>query len=247
MKRIVTLLLLCYSVLQLSAQIRKVQHRPYIDLRPMHFGISIGLNMQDIEFQNVGPHSIILPDGTETEGSVLCDADIWNPGFSVGVLTDMRISQHFSFRISPAMHFGSKRLTFRNLLDLDDAGHPRLTTQDMRCTYLSVPFDLKFSAERFNNYRPYILAGVSPMLNLASKDQEAIQLKRFDTLLEVGMGCDFYLPFFKLIPEIKFCYGLGNVLDTDHLSELRDPTKYASAASVSSARTKMILFTLYFE
>ena len=48
------------------AQERKPQNKPYIDLRPMHFGISVGFHMQDIELQNVGPQIITLDDGTQT-------------------------------------------------------------------------------------------------------------------------------------------------------------------------------------
>ena len=38
---------------------------------------------------------------------------------------------------------------------------------------------------------------------------------RSNTYVEVGLGCDFYLPFFKLIPELKFCFGLANLLKKD--------------------------------
>lgn len=145
------------------------------------------------------------------------------------------------------MHFGSKHLVFRDMMNLSESGRPREFTQDMKNTYISVPVDLKFSAERFNNYRPYVMAGVNPMVNLAGKDQDYLQLKRYDIMLEVGMGCDFYLPFFKLIPELKFCYGLTNTLDKSHTNELTDVNKRVFSQSVSSARTKMIVLTLYFE
>ena len=56
-----------------------IQHKPYIDLRPMHFGISVGMNLQDIEFK--------------TEAPIVCDVDRWNAGFSVGVLADMLSAQ----------------------------------------------------------------------------------------------------------------------------------------------------------
>jgi hypothetical protein len=248
MKRTLLLIFLMLSVTIASvAQQRRVQNKPYIDLRPLHLGISIGLNMQDVEFQNVGPQTITMDDGSQLPASVLCDADMWNPGFSVGVLADFRLHQHLSLRISPTMHFGSKHLVFRNLLDPTESGRPRETTQDMKNTYLSVPVDLKFSAQRFNNYRPYILAGVAPMVNLAGKDQDYVQLKRYDMMVEVGLGCDFYLPFFKLIPELKFCYGLSDVLDKGHVNELTDVNKRAFAQSVTSARTKMFVLTLYFE
>ena len=42
-------------------------------------------------------------------------------------------------------------------------------------------------------------------------------------MLEAGMGCDLYMPFFKFIPEIKFCFGLTNVLQKKR-TDLTDPT-----------------------
>jgi hypothetical protein len=145
------------------------------------------------------------------------------------------------------MHFGAKHLTFRNLTETDQEGRPLEARQDMKNTYISLPFDLKFSAERWNNYRPYMMAGVNPTLNLTSKNQEYIQLKKTDLFLEVGLGCDFYLPFFKLIPELKFCFGLGDVLYKDHVNELRDANMKSFAASVNSATSKMFVLTFYFE
>ena len=196
-KRIIIGLLLIATALTAAAQGRKVQNKPYIDLRTLHFGISIGLHMQDMEVNNVGPQ--LLDDGTQR--LVLSEVDTWNPGFSVGVLADLRLSQHLALRFLPTLHFGSKHLTFRDFDDLNDAGKPRESTQDMKNTYLAFPINLKFSAERFNNYRPYLIGGVSPMINLTGKDQDYVHLNRFDTMVEVGMGCDFYLPFFKLIPS----------------------------------------------
>ena len=246
MKRLITVILLVAIGLTAAAQKRKVQNKPYIDLRPFHFGISMGLNLQDAEMSNVGPQ--LLEDGTMR--TITCDVDNWNPGFSVGVLGDFRLSDNFNVRISPTMHFGSKHLVFRDFNDVNDAGQPRETTQDLKNSYLAIPLDLKFSAPRFNNYRPYVVAGFSPMINLAGKDQDYVRLKRFDAMVNVGMGCDFYLPYFKLIPELKFCYGLTNALDKDHVNELIDVNKriYANSINgVDGVRTKMFLFTLYFE
>lgn len=229
------------------AQERRPQHKPYIDLRPLHFGISVGFHMQDIEFDNVGPQTFIGDDGTETTQAIVCDQDNWNPGFSVGVLADMRLSNHLSARLSPTMHFGAKHLTFRNLTQLDEYGRATVTTQDLKNVYISLPIDLKFSAERFNNYRPYIIGGINPMINLSGKDQDYIQLKRYDTMVEVGLGCDFYLPFFKFIPELKFCYSLSDAINYKHIDELTDVNKRSYAQSVTPGHSKMIVLTFYFE
>lgn len=210
-----------------------IQHKPYIDLRPMHFGISVGVNMQDIEF--------------ETEAPIVCDADRWNTGFSVGVLADMRLTNHLNLRLAPTMHFGAKHLVFRNLANSTTDGMVTTETQDLKNTYLALPVDLKFSAQRWNNIRPYMLAGVSPMVNLTNKSQEIVQLKRTDLMVEVGLGCDLYLPFFKLIPELKFCYGLGDRIDKGHITDIKDDHKKMYASSIKSGHTKMIVLSFYFE
>ena len=246
-RRIIIITALACAILTATAQERKIQNKPYIDLRPMHFGILVGMNLQDIEFDNVGPQTITLDDGTTQESTILCDADKWNAGFTVGVLADLRLSKHLNLRFSPSMHFGAKHLTFRNLTETDSEGRPMEATQDMKNTYIALPIDLKFSAERWNNYRPYLMAGVSPMINLTSKNQEYIQLKRSDFFVEVGLGVDLYLPFFKLIPELKFCYSLRDALDHDHAGELQDANQRKYTNAVSRGASKMIVLTFYFE
>ena len=247
MKRLFTLLSIAVLTLTASAQERKPQNKPYIDLRPLHFGISVGFHAQDIELQNVGPQLITLSDGTTATETIVCDQDTWNPGFSVGVLADLRLSKHFSLRLSPTMHFGAKHIVFRHLNRTDAEGRTIEVSQDMKNTYIAFPIDLKFAAERFNNYRPYLTAGINPMINLTGKSQDYVQLKRYDTMLEVGLGCDLYLPFFKLIPELKFSYSLMDAIDHNHANELTDPNQRIYATSVTAGHAKMITLTFYFE
>lgn len=247
MRRIFLSIIICTVCCGVAAQERKAQNKPYIDLRTLHFGILVGMHLQDIEFENVGPQTITSADGTQTQQTILCDADSWNPGFSVGVTAELRLHTNFSLRFTPAMHFGAKHLRFRNLSQIGENGKPYETTQDLKNTYISLPVDVKFSAPRFNNHRPYLLAGVNPMINLTGKSQDYIRLKRFDTFVEVGLGCDFYLPFFKLIPELKFCYSLGNALDKGHADNLQDVNMRAYANSVTAGHSKMVMLTFYFE
>ena len=248
MKRLLFIIAISTLCLAATAQSdRRVQNKPYTDLRFLHFGILVGAHLQDIEFQNVGPHMVTDDDGVSTEQYILCDADRWTAGFSVGVLGELRLHDHFSLRVTPTMHFGAKHLTFIDMLHQDEFGQPRKQTQDLKNTYVSLPIDIKFAAPRWNNHRPYIMAGVNPMINLTGGDQDLVRIKRFNTMLEIGLGCDLYLPFFKLIPELKFCFGLGDVLDKDHIKELRDANLRGFASSVSSAQSKMFVLTFYFE
>ena len=241
------LTLLCLLATTGQAQTRTIQNRPYTDLRTLHFGILVGLHLQDIELKNVGPQNIQLEDGTTMEKTIVCDDDRWNAGFSVGVLADLRLSNHLNLRFAPSMHFGAKHLVFRNLSEMNQDGRPREERQDMKNTYLAFPIDLKFSAERWNNYRPFLVAGINPMVNLTGKNQEMMALKRSDLMVEVGLGCALYLPFFKLTPELKFCYSLKDAVDHGHANELKDANLRKYANAVTKGHSKMIVLTFYFE
>lgn len=230
-----------------AAQERRVENRPYTDLRPVHLGVLIGTHWQDIELMNAGPQTITLDDGTTQETLVTTDQDRWDMGFTVGVLAEFRLSTHFQLRVAPSMYFGNRHVVFQNFTERDDDGNPTERRQDLKTSYFATAFDLIFSAPRFNNHRPYLVTGLVPMLNLTSRDNEYLRLKKMDVYAELGVGCDFYLPFFKLRPELKFMYGLTNMLDTKHADNLRDKTMLPYAKSVNKARTKIIALTFYFE
>ncbi len=231
------------------AQDTQVQNRPYTDLRPFHFGVMVGTHLQDLEFVNVGPQTVTTVDGT-AEKLITTDQDRWDPGFTVGVIGEFRLGTHFAFRLAPAMYFGTRNIRFLNLTDKTGSGANVTQTQELKTIYVSGAAELLFSAPRFNNHRPYLLAGFNPMLNLSGSDSDYIKLKRYDLFLEVGLGCDFYLPFFKLRPELKFCYGLINNLDTGHPKRFNDPSmadRFMYANSVKESRSKIIALTFYFE
>jgi len=231
---LITIVAISIATVNMAQKSSVIQHKPYIDLRQMHFGILIGMNLQDIEMQSKEP--------------ILCDEDRWSPGFSVGVMADMRLSDYLNLRVSPTMHFGAKHLSFRKQeADVTNENLKTEVIQNMKNTYLAIPVDLKFSSKRWNNIRPYMLAGISPMVNLTNNSQEIVKLKRTDVMLEVGLGCDIYLPFFKLAPELKFCYGLGNRIDKSHVNDIKDDYKKMYANSITSGHTKMIVLTFCFE
>lgn len=237
---------MCIVSLAASAQERTVQNRPYTDLRPFHFGVVVGMHVQDMEVRMAGPMTITTEDGTQ-ETLVTADQSRWDPGINVGVLGELRLSTHFQLRVAPMMYFGTRHIVFQDLKNLSASGKPEEKRQDMKTAYIAVAGDIIFAAPRFNNHRPYLMAGVSPMINLTGKSTDALKLKRTSLSLEFGVGCDFYLPYFKLRPELKFVYGLGNALDTKHAKELRDKSLLKYTYGVKEARTKMVVLSFYFE
>lgn len=246
-KVILTYISLILPLLTASAQVKTVQNRPYTDLRPFHFGVLLGIHLQDIELLNAGPQTVTLQDGTVATTDISADQDRWDPGFTVGVLGEFRLLTNFQFRIAPAMFFGTRHITFINRSSLDAEGQPTKQKQDLKTAYFSTAFDLIFSAPRFNNHRPYLLAGINPMLNLNGNSNDYLKLKSTNIYTEIGVGCDFYLPYFKLRPELKFMYGLGDNLDKKHADKLKDKNMLPYTLSVKEAHTKIIALTFYFE
>ena len=222
---------------QLGAQERKVQNRPYIDMRRWHYGFLVGTHFQDIEFTN---NASIHNTEEGIQEAWFADVASYTPGFSVGVLGELRMTEHVALRFVPTMHFGDKAVTFRE----QQSG--AMEWQAIKSTYLTVPVEVKYSAQRFNNYRPYVLAGLAPMLDLTVKRQRALLVQRADVAVEVGLGCDFYLPFFKLIPELKFCFGLSDILVKDR-SDLTDKNLLKYTQALDKATSRMMVLTFYFE
>lgn len=235
------------SLLHAIAQQRTVENRPYTDLRPFHFGIIAGTHLQDLEFVNVGMQTITNEDGTTSEALITCDQDRWDNGFIVGIVGELRLNKSFQFRVAPAMYFGTRHLTFLNRTSQAAGAKDYEKTQNIKSAYISAAMDLIYASQRFNNHRPYMLVGLNPMINLTGKSDDYLKLKRYDLFIEAGLGCDFYLPYFKIRPEIKFLYGLTNCLDTDHANHIRDVSKLPYTNSVNKARSKMFVLSFYFE
>ena len=84
------------------------------------------------------------------------------------------------------------------------------------------------------------------MYDLTSSKGSYIRTQPLQTFVEVGFGCDFYLPFFKLIPELKFCFGLNNTLQRNR-PDLTDPSQLVFTQSLQSATPNMVVLTFYFE
>ena len=221
----------------LHAQERKIQNRPFLDDRVWHYGFLVGFNIQDMRLANNGTAYV-----NENHNVEYWYADVpeYTPGFSVGVLGELKANDWLSLRIIPTMHFGDKKVTFK------EQRSGMITEQYIKSTYLSVPFDLKISAARFNNYRPYVVTGLAPAVDLTVKKGKELLVKRTDMMFEIGMGLDLYYPFFKMIPELKFCFGLNNVLDTNR-KDLKDASLLKYSDALDKAQNSMIVLTLYFE
>lgn len=235
MRRCLVFTLLFWSVLlTLGAQQRRVQNKPFIDERRFHYGFFVGGHDQSLKLENNG---YIDP---ATGQQWVASTDRTNFGFSVGVLGEWKMNKYLALRVLPSLYFGSKHLSFRNLATGEDE------FQDMKSCYIGIPVDFKISGPRFNNYRPYVIAGVAPMYDLTTGKQSKLKAKPFTVMVEAGLGCDLYLPFFKFIPELKFCFGLNNILQKNR-KDLTDRKQLIFTESVDRATLGMVVLSFYFE
>ena len=220
----------------------KILNRQYADMKRIHYGFSVGVNFQDLKITNNG---YISEDGQ----SWFADIPNHSPGFCVNVLADLRLSTHFNLRFSPGMYFGNKVVRYRNFYAPEDALDPTIKEQrqNIKATYIVVPLDVKFSARRHHNIRPYFTGGVMGIYDLSKERPDLLRLKDFDMMLTVGMGCDFYLPFFKLCPELKFCFGLKNLLEKNRPDLQDNPQMEVFTKSVSKLKNSMVVLKFYFE
>ena len=213
----------------------KLQNRPYADLRKWHLGFSIGTYTGGLNFTHNG---LITDDGAQWR----LEQPDYQPGFSVNGLVDLRLNNYFSLRFSPGMYFGSYDLK------MADYNNPENTErQNIKTAMVVMPFDLKYAAMRYRNARPYVIGGVMPAFDVSKRRSDFIKLKSSDVYLSVGFGCDFYLPYFKFIPEVKFCFGLSDLLVRDRPDLEDNPAAQVFTKSLSKITSKMIVFTFYFE
>lgn len=212
----------------------KILNRPYADMKLLHLGFSIGTHFQDLKFTHNGN---VTSDGQQWYAEV----PSYSPGFCVNVLADLRLHKYFNLRFSPGMYFGNKKVEMRDYVT--GAVH----SQDVKTPYLVMPLDLKFSGDRYLNSRPYVSVGAMGAFDLGKKRNDYLKFKTTDFYLTVGLGCDFYLPFFKLNPEIKFCFGLTDILQHKRPELADDPETMKITESLSKVKSNMVVLTFYFE
>jgi len=212
----------------------KLLNKPYADMRRWHLGLAVGVHTQDISFTHNG---FVTPDGEEW----FMEQPSFSPGFCVNGLVDFRLSLYFNLRFTPGLYFGNRDITMR------EYASGETLRQNIKSAYVVLPFDLKFSGLRYRNSRPYITGGVMPAFNVARQPNDYLRINTADFYLTCGFGCDFYLSYFKLIPEVKFCFGLTDVLKHDRPDLVDDPQKYKITQSLKKAVSRMVVLTFYFE
>lgn len=212
----------------------KLENRPYADQKRWHLGFSVGGFFQSFAFTHNG---MTNADGEQW----YTDIPDLSPGFCVNVMGDLRLHKYLNLRLTPGMYFGSANARMR------DYNSGRELEQTLKTAYVVVPLDLKISGDRLRNTRPYVTVGAMGAFDVSKRRSEYLWVKPTSFYLTVGLGCDFYLPFFKLNPEIKFAFGLNDMLKHDRPDLVDDPQTMKITESLKKMKGNMCIITFYFE
>ena len=213
-------LLVIFSVFILIGGSNAQGNLPYVDDKPLHFGYALGLNFMDFA---------IVPADINKDVSVTAVA----PGFSVGAISDLRLNRYFNLRFTPTLMLSQRTLNYKNYDPAQILSVP-----------LYLPMYIKYSSERKDNYRPYVLAGGGLWMDWGRNKERAVLLNPFDALVEAGVGCDLYFPFFKLSPVLKFAVGVSNVITPTAMRDTTPASGPGPTDAISKLTTRM--FTLAF-
>lgn len=206
MKKIFLLLLLSNSV---WAQFGLFSKNPIInkenfDKQKVHWGYFLGANVLDFKVDYLG----LKQEEINIENTT---------GFNVGLISNLRLTNHLDLRFEPGLYITQRNLTFPNLTIEKE----RL--REVKSTYIFLPLLVKFSATRIGNVKPYLVGGYSTALNLSSNENAPVdnyenrfRMTKWSNFVEVGFGIDLYFEYFKFSPSIRGVFGLNDELIRDN-------------------------------
>lgn len=189
------------------AQRMVVENLETFHYRPYYFGFVLGFNSMDF---------VVHPDKAFYPNDSLSTVNSYPEyGFQIGILANKRLNNHLHLRLSTVLAFGERMLDY-SILNADTFF---TQTKKIESTFIEFPLSFKYGSRRLNNFSAYILGGGKYGIDLASqagkKEQTEdliIKLKPNDLSLELGVGFDFYLPYFKFGIELKRSFGVNDLL-----------------------------------
>ncbi len=167
------------------------------------------------------------------------------PGFTVGIVSNLKLAPLFDLRFIPSLAFGERKLSYSFIKNNNGEDVPIDVRKSIRSTHIDLPCYLKFKSKRANNFRTYVMSGMKFTYDLAANskknkenNQDLLRLKKQDLLFESGVGFEFYMAYFKLSVELKMSYGFFNLIDS---------TDNIFADGITSIKSKLFQLSFNFE
>lgn len=213
MKKTLLILVLLIVSQTASAQLfskEKIKNNENFDKQRLSWGFFLGLNSYDFQFNYEQDMDDILVESTT--------------GFNVGLISDLRLNEHLNLRFEPGLFITQRNLQYSPSAFQGLEYNSSDLLREVKSTYVHFPLLLKVSTKRINNFKPFVLAGVSTAINLSSNEENPddnsvgqFRTKKNMAFYELGFGVDFYLFWFKFTPSIRGVFAFNDeiVRDTD--------------------------------
>lgn len=219
-------------VMSLSASAQRVAlSMPDHDEKRYYFGITFGMNYS--------VYRINYTQAFSTTDTFKRIQPKWAPGFNLGLLANLKLTNFVDLRFVPSLAFTEKRLDYTYGMPTDSA-----VSRGIESIYMHLPLQLKLKSDRINNFRFYGLIGGKFDYDLSSnarsrRTDEFLKVSTIDYGYEIGVGFEFFNDTFIFSPEIKLSQGLRNQLFVDRNLQLTN--------SIQSLLTRMIVISIHLE
>lgn len=228
---LICLLLSSYSF----AQRQKPENYKRFDEKLLHFGFMLGGNTSDFTmFRELNAFNQYGLTSLSNKSA---------PGGQLGIVTTMKLGTPIvRLRFIPTLSFQERILDYTFM--------PNDTTEifnqeRISSTNLDFPLMFQFRTLRVNNFASYFLLGGQYSLDLQSQQDASqnftdpfIKLNRQDWSGQLGVGVEFFAPYFKFGMEIKYQHGFRN-------SHVKDDALIAQP--IDRLYNKVWWFSLIFE
>jgi len=212
MKNLLTIVSFLLVFQTASAQLfdrERILNNENFDKDLLSWGYFLGFNSYDFNF-----------DYNQDMADILVKRNV---GFSVGLIANLRVNEFIDVRFEPGLFITSRELYYSQSYFPGPVNESDIL-REVKSTYIHFPLLLKLSTKRLNNFKPFIVGGVSTAINLSSNeknpdDNSNGQFRTKSNMLfyELGFGIDFYLYWFKFTPSIRGIFAINDELvrDTD--------------------------------
>ncbi|MEP5362794.1 MAG: porin family protein [Reichenbachiella sp.] len=197
----------CLFASEARAQLPGSINLPNFDEQKVHYGFLIGGHSS--RFRLKYSDEFITP-ALDSVHSILPTQKF---GFKIGFIVNFHLFQYLDVRLAPTFSFYQLGLDYRydNGTVLEELRDP---------TYFELPLLLKYKSVRVDNRAIYLLAGITPAVKVSGNKKqedssERLLIEKFNLSIDVGVGLDLFQPLFKFSPEVRYSFGLFNVLDDE--------------------------------
>jgi hypothetical protein len=240
---VIAVFIFVFTVPGSYGQSRKVLNLQTYDNAPYHFGFTLGVNQMLFTIQPMPDiHTKMYYSIENGIGELVLDSAMVlgisskpTIGFEIGIVGDKRLGRYFNLRFVPALSFGERYINYSIKAWLNGEVQLIDLQKNIGSVFIDFPLLIKYKSKRHNNMLAYLEAGGKYSLDIASnarkQDQSGqivVKLKKNDVYAIVGVGFDFYNPWFKLGVELKMSYGFADMLKRDNTALTQSIEKLSS-------------------